>query len=97
MVGFIAHVLIKLWRPITFEPITYLIVFIRHTIRLTELNKNNYIARLTKYWFKSYGLPKFYKGHGLSNRPLRYIKNLKKTIYYILKKTHKENRNLILL
>ena len=61
MVGYIAHVLTELWRPITFEPITYLIVSIYHTIRLTELNKNNYIARLAKDRFKSYGPPKFYK------------------------------------
>ena len=58
------HVLIELWRPITYEPITYLIVSIRHTIRLTELNKNNYLARLAKDLFKSYGPPKFYKDMG---------------------------------
>ena len=55
MVGYIAHVLfIELWSPITFEPITNSIVSIRHTIFLTELNKNNYIARLAKDLFKSY-------------------------------------------
>ena len=73
MVGYIAHVLTELWWPITFEPITYLIVSIRHTIRLTKLNKNNYIARLAKDLFKSYGLPKFCKDmcyitdHNVSN------------------------------
>ena len=64
MVGYIAHVLIELWRPITFDPITYLIVSIGHEIRLIELNKNNYIARLANDLFKSYGPPKFYKKIG---------------------------------
>ena len=64
MVDYIAHILIELWRLITFEQITYLIVSIRHAIRLTELNKNNYIARLAKYRFKSYGPSKFYKDMG---------------------------------
>ena len=72
MVGYIAHGLIELWRPITFEPITYLIVYIRHMIRLAELNKNKYIARLAKDGFKSYGSPKFYKDMGLL--PDHYIK-----------------------
>ena len=61
MASYIAHVLIELWRPITFEPITYLIVSIHHTIRLIELNENNYVARIAKDRFKSYGPPKFYK------------------------------------
>ena len=64
MVGYIAHVLIELWRPITFEPITYLIVSMRQKIRLTDLKKNNYIARLAKDLFKSYGSTKFYKDMG---------------------------------
>ena len=64
MVCCIAHVLIEPWRSITLEPITYLIVSIYHTIRLTELNKNNYIARLVKNRFKSYGPLKFNKAMG---------------------------------
>ena len=55
------HVLIELWRPINFESITYLIVSIHHTVRLIELNKNNYVARLAGNRYKSYGSPKFYK------------------------------------
>ena len=43
------------------EAITYVIVSIRHTIRLVELDKNNYISRLANNRFKSYGPPKFYK------------------------------------
>ena len=54
---YMGHVLIELWNPITFVPITYLIVYIHHTVRLTELNNNNYIARLVKDRFKSYGPP----------------------------------------
>ena len=37
--GYMGHVLKELWKPISFELITCLIVSIRHTIRLTELNK----------------------------------------------------------
>ena len=59
-----AHVIIELWRPITFETITGLIVSIHHSICLTELNKNNYIARLAKDRCKSYGPPKFYNDIG---------------------------------
>ena len=63
--GYIGHGLWrKLWRPITFELITYLIVSIHHTIRLTELIKDNYIVRLAKYRFKIYGPPKFHKAMG---------------------------------
>ena len=49
----------KLWRPITFEPITYLIVSIHHSIRFIGLSKNNYVAKLKSNWFKSYESPKF--------------------------------------
>ena len=64
MVCYIAHVLKELWRPITSEPITNLIVSIRHAIRLIELNKYNYIARLAKDLFKSYWSPNFNKDIG---------------------------------
>ena len=56
------HLLIKFWRPITFEPITYLIVSMHYTVRLIDLSKNNYVARLANNRFKIYGPPKFYKG-----------------------------------
>ena len=59
--GYMGYVLIELWRHITFEPITYLIVSIHHTIRLIDLNKNDYIERLANNRFKSYEPPKFYK------------------------------------
>ena len=59
--GYIRHVLVELWRPITFEPITYLIISIHHTVRLIDLSKNNYAARLANHWFTSYGPPKSYK------------------------------------
>ena len=57
--GYIRQCPYKLWRPITLEPITYLIVSIHHTVRLIELNKNNYAAWLAKHRFKSYAPPKF--------------------------------------
>ena len=59
--GYIGHVLIELWRPITLEPVIYLIVSMHHTVRLIDLSKNNYVARLANNQFKSYGPPKFYK------------------------------------
>ena len=59
-IGYEGHVLIKLWRPITFEPINFLIVSIHHTIRLIDLSNNNYVARLANNRFKSYEVPKFY-------------------------------------
>ena len=43
--GNMGHVLIELWRPITFESITSLIVSIHLTVRLIDLSKNNYVAR----------------------------------------------------
>ena len=46
--GYMVHVFIELWRPITIEPITNLIVSIHHTVRLIDLSKNNYVARLAK-------------------------------------------------
>lgn len=55
------HVLIKLWRPITFELITDLTVFIHHTLRLIDLSKNNYVAKLANNLFKSYDFPEIYK------------------------------------
>ena len=55
MVGYIAHVLIELWRHITFESITYSIVSIHYTVRLIDLNKNNYVARLANIRYKSFG------------------------------------------
>ena len=55
------HVLVEIWRPITFEPITYLIVSKHHTVRLIDLSKNNYVARLVNNRFKSYWPPKFFK------------------------------------
>ena len=64
MIGYIPHVLIELLRAITFESITKLIGSIYDTICLTELNNNNYTARLAKDRFKSYGPPKFYKDMG---------------------------------
>ena len=60
-IEYIRHVLIELWSPITFEPITYLIVSIHHTVRLINLSKNNYLARLANNQFKCYGPPKLYK------------------------------------
>ena len=51
----------KLWTPITFEPITNLIVYIHHTVRLIDLIKNNYVSRLANNRFESYGPPKFFK------------------------------------
>ena len=59
--GYIRHVLIELRRPITLEPITYLIVSIDYTVRFIDLSKINYVARLANNRFKSYGSPKFYK------------------------------------
>ena len=53
------HILIELWRPITFEAITYLIVSIHHTVRLIDLSNDNYVARLENNRFKSYEPPKF--------------------------------------
>ena len=58
-----AHIIIDLWRPITFETIPYLIVSIHHPIRLTELNKNMLITKRLNGW-GSYGPPKFYIGMG---------------------------------
>ena len=59
-----ADVSIELWRPITFEPITYLIVSVHHTVRIIDLSKNNYVARLANKLFQSYGPPKFYTDMG---------------------------------
>ena len=59
--GYMGHVLIELWRPITIEPITYLIVYIHHTVCLIDLSMNNYVARLANNRSKSYWPPKFYK------------------------------------
>ena len=58
--GYIRHVFIKLWRPINFKPIIYLIVSIHHTVHLINLNMNNYVARLANDRFKIYGPPKFF-------------------------------------
>ena len=55
------NAIIELWRPITFEPIAYLIVSIHNTVRLIDLSKNNYVARSADNRFKSYRPPKFYK------------------------------------
>ena len=44
---------------ITFEPITYLIVSIHHTVRLIDLNKNNYVAKLANNRLKNDGPQKF--------------------------------------
>ena len=38
--GYMGHVFLELWRPITFEPITYLIVSIHHTVRLIDFYKD---------------------------------------------------------
>ena len=59
--GYMGYVHIELWRPITFESITYLIASIHHMVGLIDLSKNNYVARLVNNRFKSYGPPKFYK------------------------------------
>ena len=61
----------ELWRAITFELITYLIVSIHHTVRLIYLSKNNYVGRSADNRFKSYGLPKFYKD--MSHIPHIYV------------------------
>ena len=55
------HVLVELWRPVTFKSTTYLIVSIHRMARLIDLSKNNYQARLPNNRFKSYAPPKFYK------------------------------------
>ena len=64
MAGYIFHVLVELWRPITFESITNLIVSIHYTVRLIDLSKNNYVTRLANNRFKSHGPPKFNKDIG---------------------------------
>ena len=56
MVGYIAHVLIELWRPITFEPIFCLSSYIVIFVQLSETKVSDR--------FKSYGPPKFYKDMG---------------------------------
>ena len=61
-IGYMQYVLIELWRPITFEPITYLIVSIHHMIHLIDLSKNNHVARLANNRLKSYGPPTQYLG-----------------------------------
>ena len=60
-ISYMGYFFIELSRPITFEPITYLIVFTYHTVRLVDLIKNNYVARLASNQFKSYRSTKFYK------------------------------------
>ena len=55
----IRHVILELWSPITFEMTTYLIIYIDHSIRLTDLNKNMLITKGFNGRFGSYGLPKF--------------------------------------
>ena len=59
-IGLQGHAIIELWRLISFEPISYLMVSIHHTVRLIDLSKNNYVAKLANNPFKSYGPPKFY-------------------------------------
>ena len=69
--GYIRQCPYKIWRLITLEPITYLIVSIHHTVCLIDLNKNNYAAWFTNNRFKSYGPPNFIRT--LSDIPHTYV------------------------
>ena len=83
--NYMGHVLIKLWRLITFEPITRLICSIHHTVRLIDLSKNNYKARLADNRFKSYGPPKFIRSlSGIPHINVMTLRYMDRTLYHTI-------------